>query len=49
MPTIAAFIPARAGSKRVPGKNIRRLAAHPLMAYTIGAALASGVFNDVIV
>jgi CMP-N,N'-diacetyllegionaminic acid synthase len=49
MPTLVALIPVRAGSKRLPGKNIRRLAGHPLMAYAIGAALASGVFADVIV
>src|SRR5260370_20687150 len=49
MPALVALIPARAGSKRLPGKNIRRLAGHPLMAYTIGAALASGIFTDVIV
>jgi CMP-N,N'-diacetyllegionaminic acid synthase len=49
MATVVALIPARAGSKRVPGKNIRRLAGHPLMAYTISAALASGLFADVIV
>jgi N-acylneuraminate cytidylyltransferase len=47
--TIVALIPARAGSKRVPDKNIRPLAGHPLMAYTIAAALESGVFADVIV
>jgi N-acylneuraminate cytidylyltransferase len=48
-PTIVALIPARAGSKRVPDKNIRPLAGHPVMAYTIAAALDSGVFADVIV
>jgi CMP-N-acetylneuraminic acid synthetase len=48
-PTIVALIPARAGSKRVPDKNIRLLAGHPVMAYTIAAALESGVFADVIV
>ncbi len=36
--------PRPAGSKRVPGKNIRPLAGHPLLAYTIAAALDSGVF-----
>lgn len=46
---IVGLIPARSGSKRVPGKNIRRLAGHPLIAYTIAAAKASGVFTDVIV
>ena len=48
-PTIVALIPARAGSKRVPDKNIRLLAGHPVMAYTIAAALESEVFSDVIV
>jgi CMP-N,N'-diacetyllegionaminic acid synthase len=48
-PTIVALIPARAGSKRVPDKNIRPLAGHPVMAYTIAAALQSKVFSDVIV
>jgi N-acylneuraminate cytidylyltransferase len=48
-PTIVGLIPARAGSKRVPQKNIRFLAGHPLIAYTIAAALESEVFSDVIV
>ena len=48
-PTIVALIPARAGSKRVPDKNIRPLAGHPVMAYTIAAALQSEIFADVIV
>jgi CMP-N,N'-diacetyllegionaminic acid synthase len=49
MPTAVAFIPARHGSKRVPGKNVRRLGDHPVIAYTIAPALASGVFESVIV
>jgi N-acylneuraminate cytidylyltransferase len=48
-PTIVALIPARSGSKRVPDKNIRPLMDHPLMAYSIAAALQSGIFEDVIV
>jgi N-acylneuraminate cytidylyltransferase len=48
-PSIVALIPARAGSKRVPDKNIRRLAGHPLIAYTITAARESGIFQDIIV
>ncbi|HEY5593618.1 MAG TPA: acylneuraminate cytidylyltransferase family protein [Nitrospiria bacterium] len=48
-PTMIALIPARAGSKRVPGKNVRPLAGHPLMAYTIASAVESGVFSGVIV
>jgi N-acylneuraminate cytidylyltransferase len=48
-PTIVGLIPARAGSKRVPDKNIRPLAGHPVIAYTIAAARESKVFSDVIV
>ena len=44
-----ALIPARSGSVRVPHKNIRRLGGHPLIAYTIAAARASGVFEAVVV
>lgn len=44
-----ALIPARAGSVRVPGKNIRQLAGHPLLAYTICAARASRVFDRIVV
>jgi N-acylneuraminate cytidylyltransferase len=47
--TIVALIPARSGSKRVPDKNIRPLAGHPLLAYTIAAALQSRIFKAVIV
>ena len=49
MPTAVAFIPARRGSKRIPGKNVRLLNGHPMLAYTIAAALESGVFERVIV
>lgn len=48
-PSIVALIPARMGSKRVPGKNIRQLQGHPLIAYTIAPALQSGVFDALIV
>lgn len=44
-----ALIPARSGSKRVPGKNIRPLGGRPLIAYSIAAALGSGVFDAVVV
>ncbi len=43
-----AFIPARAGSKRVPDKNICSIAGHPLLAYSVCAAIDSGVFDVVI-
>ncbi len=49
MPSAVAFVPARQGSKRVPGKNVRVLNGHPLLAYTIASALESGVFDAVIV
>lgn len=42
-----ALVPARAGSKRVPHKNVARLAGHPAIAYSIAAARASGVFDTV--
>lgn len=44
-----AFVPARGGSQRVPGKNVRLLAGHPLIAYSIAAALQAGVFEAVVV
>ncbi len=48
-PTAVALIPARAGSKRIAHKNVAPLAGHPLIAYTICAARASGVFGRVVV
>ena len=48
-PTAVAFVPARAGSERVPQKNVRPLAGHPLLAYAIETALQSGVFARVVV
>lgn len=44
-----AIIPARGGSKRLPGKNIKLLADKPLIAWTIDAALESKVFDHVFV
>jgi N-acylneuraminate cytidylyltransferase len=46
---VIALIPARAGSKRVPDKNVRLLGDHPVIAYTIAAALESRVFDTVVV
>jgi len=46
---MVALIPARAGSKRIPGKNTKLLAGHPLIAYTMAAAMESGVFANVAV
>lgn len=48
IPKAVAFIPARSGSKRVPDKNIRPIAEHPMLAYTVRAAIDSGVFDAVI-
>lgn len=44
-----AVIPARGGSKRIPGKNIKVFAGKPLIAYSIAAAKESGLFDKVIV
>ncbi len=49
VPSVVALIPARQGSKRVPGKNVRMLGGHPVIAYTIAAAVESGVFESVVV
>lgn len=49
MRKILAIIPARAGSKSIPHKNIRPLLGKPLMAYSIEHALQSKHINRVIV
>lgn len=41
-------MPARGGSKGVPGKNTRLLAGRPLLEYTARAALASGVLHRIV-
>ena len=46
---IYAIIPARGGSKGVPGKNLRPLAGYPLIAYSIAAAKLSSRINRAIV
>lgn len=46
---ILAVIPARAGSKGIPNKNIRIINGHPLVYYSIKNALNSELINDVIV
>ena len=48
-PSVVALVPARSGSTRVPGKNIRVFGEHPLIAYTIAGAIDSGVFEAVVV
>lgn len=47
--SVLAIIPARSGSKRLENKNILKLKGIPLIAYTIKAALDSGVFSKVFV
>ncbi|MGO4551573.1 hypothetical protein AB4059_10780 [Lysobacter sp. 2RAF19] len=44
-----AIIPARAGSVRLPGKNLRALGGKPMIAWTIEAALASASIDAVLV
>lgn len=44
-----AIIPARGGSKRIPGKNILDFNGRPMIAWTIDAALKSGIFDKVLV
>jgi len=44
-----AIVPARGGSKGLPGKNIKCLLGKPLIAYTIEAALESKYITDVII
>ena len=46
---ILAVIPARAGSKTIPNKNIRSLNGHPMIYYAIHNALQSHYISDVIV
>lgn len=43
------IIPARGGSKRLPGKNIRDFNGKPIIAYSIEAAIQSGYFDHVLV
>ena len=44
-----AIIPARGGSKRIPRKNIKPFMGKPIIAYSIEAALPSGIFDEVMV
>lgn len=44
-----AIITARGGSKRIPRKNIKEFLGKPIIAYSIEAALESGVFDEVMV
>ena len=44
-----AVITARGGSKRIPRKNIGEFCGKPILAYSIEAALGSGVFDEVMI
>lgn len=48
MPNIC-IIPARGGSKRIPRKNIMNFLGKPIIAYSIEAAVDSGLFDEVMV
>ena len=44
-----AIIPARGGSKRIPRKNVKPFLGKPMLAYSIEVALATGLFDEVMV
>lgn len=44
-----AFIPARGGSRRIPGKNRRLLGGRPLILWTLDCAIRAGVFSEIVV
>lgn len=44
-----AIIPARGGSKRIPGKNIKNFSGKPIISYSIQAALNSNLFDEIMV
>ena len=46
---LLAIIPARSGSKRIPGKNIKKFAGKPLIAYAIEQAKNVSMVDRVIV
>jgi len=48
-PCYLAVIPARAGSKRLPGKNYRVINGKPLIAWTIESAMAANIDLDIVV
>lgn len=48
MPSLA-IITARGGSKRIPRKNVRPFCGKPIIVYSIEAALAAGIFAEVMV
>lgn len=47
--SVIAFIPARAGSKRLPDKNIKMFCGKPLVAWTVEAAVRSQIFSKIVI
>lgn len=47
--TLLGVITARAGSKRIPGKNIKDFFGKPVISYAINACLSSGIFDTLMV
>src|SRR5262249_17289269 len=48
MSLVLGLVPARGGSKGVPGKNVRPLAGRTLLEYTARAARESGVIDRIV-
>lgn len=49
MEKLICIIPARGGSRRIPGKNSKLFFGKPIIEYSIDAAQASGLFSEIIV
>lgn len=43
------IIPARGGSKRIPRKNVKPFLGKPMLAYSIEAAIATNLFDEIMV
>ena len=46
---IIAIIPARAGSKRLPNKNVKSFSGKPLIDWTVTAAIEANIFDQIII
>lgn len=46
---VVAIIPARGGSKRIPRKNVKPFCGRPMIAWSIEAAKAAGIFDAIVV
>ena len=47
--SVVAIIPARGGSKRIPGKNVRLFLGKPIIVYSIEAARGTGLFDRIVI